>query len=62
MSEIIQLDEILVGAILRNVAPARLYEEALRPECAGQLAELFKANFAAFVDETSTAIKQAGPA
>ena len=32
MSETIQLDEISVGAILRNVAPARLYEEALRHE------------------------------
>ena len=32
MSETIQFDEISVGAILRNVAPARLYEEALRHE------------------------------
>ena len=32
MSEIIQLDDISVGAILRNIAPARLYEEALRHE------------------------------
>ena len=32
MSETIQLNEISVGAILRNVAPAKLYEEALRHE------------------------------
>ena len=32
MSEIIQLDEISVDEILRNMTPARLYEEALRHE------------------------------
>ncbi len=32
MSKIIQLDDISVDSILRNIAPARLYEEALRHE------------------------------
>ena len=37
-------------------------DRAAYDERAGQLAELFKANFAAFADGASTAVKQAGPA
>ena len=52
-----------LGVPSAQMVPRRTWANgAAYDERAGQLAELFKANFTAFADGASTAVKQAGPA